>query len=634
MSLNTQQQERSSTPTAAGKARAMMLLSTLVLLMSMGTVVGFAPRSTTQQHRVLQQDGGITTKFETTARLPSILDMSNSNEEENILRQPYQPAAATIAGASVSPLGFLVILQSSFTQSLLLGESNNNNDDGEEVGVAFPVKLTSSSGSSATTSSSSGSSNSSSSNKNNDDGSPTSSSSSNTSNNKPSSTQQSQPLPSIFQENIDQSSVTTPEALTFLQLINGVDMATPVLGPDVLSLLCVWFAFLMENDHHVLEVEDELGLSSDAAAASAENVSNEFEAALEYIRAMVRTTLPINNDNGGGSSDGVNTFLDASPWQRARVQLPRVWLRGVRLQEVASSEASISHHDEGTIGTVPIAFILECTVDDGTKKLQIPLYANSNANTTPNNLQKRVEVSNQILQELSHSFSGETSAAFISLALFHRYSKSSGGDTGDGPSLTVSDGLLKQLVSLQRSGVEEKSGRDATRYCWINSSDDGDDMDELIQSADLPMYRPLSLLKESDQRVLQHLKEQNFGKDVVLGNNKNGSSGNHKTGNGEGNNQSQNKRALTLEQQALQQKLKSAWKIATEKGDEGALAKIRSAMEDLEKELVIKDEEGVVEESSLQKIQQAMQEKDDNEEDVVGLISDLEAALEERETDD
>jgi hypothetical protein len=57
-------------------------------------------------------------------------------------------------------------------------------------------------------------------------------------------------------------------------------------------------------------------------------------------------------------------------------------------------------------------------------------------------------------------------------------------------------------------------------------------------------------------------------------------------------------------------------------------------MEDLEKELVIKDEEGVVEESSLQKIQQAMQEKDDNEEDVVGLISDLEAALEERETDD
>jgi hypothetical protein len=130
------------------------------------------------------------------------------------------------------------------------------------------------------------------------------------------------------------------------------------------------------------------------------------------------------------------------------------------------------------------------------------------------------------------------------------------------------------------------------------------------------------------------LKEQNFGKDVILGNNKNGSSGNHKTGNGEGNNQSQNKRALTLEQQALQQKLKSAWKIATEKGDEGALAKIRSAMEDLEKELVIKDEEGVVEESSLQKMQQAMQEKDDNEEDVVGLISDLEAALEERETDD
>ena len=96
------------------------------------------------------------------------------------------------------------------------------------------------------------------------------------------------------------------------------------------------------------------------------------------------------------------------------------------------------------------------------------------------------------------------------------------------------------------------------------------------------------------------------------------------------------KKALTLEQQALQQRLKSAWKIATQKGDSGALEKIQKAMEDLEKELIIEEEVVVVEDetSTLDLIQRAMRERDEarndneeEEEEVVGLVSDLEEAI-------
>jgi len=644
----------------------------------------------------------------------------------------YEPLR--VAGASVSPLGFLVLLKAS-----ILAE--------EETDIVFPVQLTSSSSSSSksfptpsTTSTSSSDSHTNSGddgseNKEttpeigiqNDDGENT-----NNNSNKNDPKRKEFTIPALFRENIDQTSVTTPEALTFLQLLNGVDMATPVFPPDSLSKIAVFYSFLSEDRDHqqrddevehsvsgegeaeeeetadVLQVEDELGLSSssDGVGENGSIEQIEMEAstsnkpAFDYIRSMIQTTLP----------PGIS-YLEASIWQRAKVQLPRVWLHGVRLEDLDDATAIDSDSEEEggknryvggngsgddecstRIATVPIRYVLECSVDDKSKRLNIPLYVIPSLLQTilfserlKTALQQQFEISDELLRETSYSYHMETSAAFTSLALFQRYFKSSPstGDGGSGPTLKVSTKLLHQLMK------KERVTKDDLRYCWTKEQesnsrktargDDGDyddnsgtcTIDDTIQSTDLPMYRPLTQLQEEDQRVLSFLKKQNFGKGssgekADKNDDEENDSGNAKTkyGKNDGSdsnatecernqankNSSSIKKTLTLEQQAKQQQLKAAWKIAMEKGDEGALEKIQTAMEEMEKEIMENNKnenDGVAGEyegeSSLEKIQRAMRESggvEDSErdrrrnkfgsngekEDVVGLISELEEA--------
>ena len=149
------------------------------------------------------------------------------------------------------------------------------------------------------------------------------------------------------------------------------------------------------------------------------------------------------------------------------------------------------------------------------------------------------------------------------------------------------------------------------------------------------MYRPLHQIKEEDQRVLERIYEGSGSGESSSSNNNSGSSDDNDdlSTSSTQKEQQPKKKPLTLEQQALQQRLKSAWKIAMQKGDEGALEKIQKAMEDLEKELIIVEEEEDT--STLDVIQRAMRERDerrvDDERDgeegeMVGLISDLEEA--------
>jgi hypothetical protein len=70
-----------------------------------------------------------------------------------------------------------------------------------------------------------------------------------------------------------------------------------------------------------------------------------------------------------------------------------------------------------------------------------------------------------------------------------------------------------------------------------------------------------------------------------------------------------------------------------QKEDKGALGRIRKAMEELEREVMMmevggegKDEEGEGENSTLMAIRRAMMRDGEDEDDVVGLMSDLEEA--------
>uniref|UniRef100_A0A7S2PXY5 Uncharacterized protein n=1 Tax=Skeletonema marinoi TaxID=267567 RepID=A0A7S2PXY5_9STRA len=241
-------------------------------------------------------------------------------------------------------------------------------------------------------------------------------------------------------------------------------------------------------------------------------------------------------------------------------------------------------------------------------------HTSSSSTSPPTQLEQQLEISNEILQELSHNYNTETSASFLSLALYHRYNTSGSGEATDSPTLKVDEELLNQLLQMQQT-------KKSMQYCWPTS------IRSIIQANGLPMYRPLHQIKEEDQRVLERIYGEGGG---GSGNNGGMEEEDASTMMSDKSKQEPKKKALTLEQQALQQRLKSAWKIATQKGDSGALEKIQKAMEDLEKELIIVEVEEDT--STLDRIQRAMRERDEvrddeEEEEVVGLVSDLEEAI-------
>jgi hypothetical protein len=66
----------------------------------------------------------------------------------------------------------------------------------------------------------------------------------------------------------ESTSATSPEAMTFLQLLNGVDMAN-VLPPDALGRACAYYAFsLLEGENGENEEKGEGG-GSDVGAHDA-----------------------------------------------------------------------------------------------------------------------------------------------------------------------------------------------------------------------------------------------------------------------------------------------------------------------------------------------------------------------------
>lgn len=329
-------------------------------------------------------------------------------------------------------------------------------------------------------------------------------------------------------------------------------------------------------------VEDELGLSSSTEEDGEELQSSdeEFQDALDYIRSMIKTTLP---SDGGDASTTSSRYINASSWQRARVQLPRAWLHGVRIEEMNTDDtlSSTSDDNNNDIVQVPLQYTLQCSVDDGSKMLEVPLFSipsdyNSQSLSIPIQQKKKIDISNEILQEITHNYNIESSASFISLALYHRYNKSGDG-SADSPTLKVSTRLLNQLVEMQQDN-EEKKKEKSPRYCWTLPNTDDDDINTIIQKGGLPLYRSLASIKEEDKRVLGKLEEQNFGKDDSLASSSSSSSNNsNNTTNSssstyrstpQGTESSAGignvKKSLTLEQQATQEKLKAAWKIAQE----------------------------------------------------------------------
>lgn len=334
--------------------------------------------------------------------------------------------------------------------------------------------------------------------------------------------------------------------------------------------------------------------------------------------------------------------------QRARTQLPIVWLHGVRIDAVADiSDELLLSSSSSSVGTIPIRYVLECSVDNGTKMLEVPLFSLpqevlknffASSSKKRQRLMQEIETSCDILQDLSSqgtNYNIATSASFISLSLYLRYSKSSifvttataGSSNYNKPKLLVSNMFLHALVEKQQK--QDKGGASyATRYCWMEEStavvdDDNNNMDRIIKNNGLSQYRTMKQILDENRSVFDHnisINQRGYDSDD--------------SDNTTNNNSKKNKSiSLTLEQQSKLKLLQSAYKIAIQKEDNGALRRIRTAMDELEndvmekmmKQKVTNNNEDI--DSGLSSIRCAMKISNDEENNTVDLLSELEKAV-------
>ena len=188
--------------------------------------------------------------------------------------------------------------------------------------------------------------------------------------------------------------------------------------------------------------------------------------------------------------------------------------------------------------------------------------------------------------------------------------------------LQVSNLFLQLLVEKQQK--QEYVGANNARYCWIADTtttttvvDDDDsnrggvvttttpttaatttrndnNMDRIIKDNGLPQYRPLEQIIDEYRSVFDSPSTQRSDGD---GNGDSGNTNSNINNGGYGNKRNHNSStgkkkkespSLTLEQQSKLMQLQSAYKIALQKEDTGAINRIRKAMDELENDVMMK----------------------------------------------
>ena len=174
----------------------------------------------------------------------------------------------------------------------------------------------------------------------------------------------------------DAAAATSPEALTLIQLLSGVDMAGAMLPPELLAR-CV-----------VLECETILKAVENEDDSMQTDTSNSKQDPLDIAQTVLRdvqTSLP----------DQDVPYSQAHEWLQARATLPTVSLDEV---VVVTQDSDTSSNDTTSH---PSSFVWKCQIRNvGSLTLQ---------------------PTNEILEAVLYQFSPQISLAFVSLALALRY---------------------------------------------------------------------------------------------------------------------------------------------------------------------------------------------------------------------
>ena len=304
----------------------------------------------------------------------------------------------------------------------------------------------------------------------------------------------------------DEHATTTPESLTIIQLINGVDMAGTMLPPDILARMVVlhceeqaqdeqdaWLEQLVDDDHNDHD-EDEpfvthLSAVQQGVLSFIQNSLCDFQSSSQY------------SSSSSASSKTLSSYTDSHSWVQNKLKLPTTTLDQLKVMiEVVEDEES------GSAKSIKITdVILECAV-----------YGVGSISFSPSEF-----VTSQVLYSYDPSNEGQISKSFLSIALALRYkapivleysyaasSTSSSSNEKNTNSDTKNDeeedhsAISAYSVATPRSSNAKYSDNDDdnsrhTVYLW-------DSLDEMSQT--YPKWTTVQNLQSSSTRVTQNIE--------------------------------------------------------------------------------------------------------------------------------
>jgi hypothetical protein len=152
---------------------------------------------------------------------------------------------------------------------------------------------------------------------------------------------------------MDATTATSPQALTVLQLLAGVDMAGAILPPTLLSEIVV----------RTCESDDDVADSSDTGIR---------RKIAEDVLVSVRTAFHANNITALPQQTQNYGYSHQNPWIRSRVRLPTCKLHQVLVRLTHDKAATNNIAEERQ----KHQFILDCTVQ-GYGRLSVPILEHS-----------------------------------------------------------------------------------------------------------------------------------------------------------------------------------------------------------------------------------------------------------------
>lgn len=278
------------------------------------------------------------------------------------------------------------------------------------------------------------------------------------------------------------------EALTILQLINGIDMAGTTFPPNILTSLAALNVLLLNETNQTSIFHEE---------------------AVQQIHQAMRNAL-----------DGIS-YEEATPWQRNKIQYPKISLPRVRISipEMSLYNTTTTSSTTTTI-PLPIQFHLECTIQS-TTPLSIPLFSEDSFQSQHNTV-KSVPLEDLDIYGIINPL---TSAAFLSLALSLRYKASVGMYSTD---------LQRWIVWTETHNLSTSSAIFVTA---IPNTDQHEHSTNSQIAHSLPHWKSIQSIRNINERVTE-----SFGQNFEVG------------------------------------RLEAALQIAIDRGDEQAADKIRKSI--------------------------------------------------------